>query len=168
MREFAYRRTSRIDEALHLVARHEGARFLAGGTNLVDLMKAGVESPARLVDIRSLTLDEIGETPDGGLVLGATATNSAVAADPRVRGRYPALSQAILLGASGQLRNMATVGGTCCSAPAAPTSPTRRSRATGGFPAADAPRSTGRTTTTRSSGGRGTAWPPTPRTWPCR
>ncbi|GAA5039534.1 xanthine dehydrogenase YagS FAD-binding subunit [Thermocatellispora tengchongensis] len=111
MREFAYRRTSRIDEALHLVARHEGARFLAGGTNLVDLMKAGVESPARLVDIRSLTLDEIGETPDGGLVLGATATNSAVAADPRVRGRYPALSQAILLGASGQLRNMATVGG---------------------------------------------------------
>ncbi|MFJ8582884.1 FAD binding domain-containing protein [Micromonospora sp. NPDC093277] len=111
MRAFAYQRTTQIRDALNLVAQHDGARFLAGGTNLVDLMKAGVESPARLVDIRSLALGEIGETPDGGLVLGATATNSAVAADAQVRLRYPALSQAILAGASGQLRNMATVGG---------------------------------------------------------
>ncbi|MDQ7909874.1 xanthine dehydrogenase family protein subunit M [Phytohabitans sp. ZYX-F-186] len=111
MREFAYQRTTQIRDALSSVARHDGARFLAGGTNLVDLMKAGVESPARLVDIRSLALGGISESPDGGLVLGATATNSAVAADPLVRRRYPALSQAILAGASGQLRNMATVGG---------------------------------------------------------
>ncbi|MFJ8689681.1 FAD binding domain-containing protein [Micromonospora wenchangensis] len=111
MRAFAYRRTTQIHEALSLVAQHDGARFLAGGTNLVDLMKAGVESPTRLVDVRSLALGDIGEAPDGGLVLGATATNSAVAADARVRLRYPALSQAILAGASGQLRNMATVGG---------------------------------------------------------
>ncbi|WP_432969383.1 FAD binding domain-containing protein [Dactylosporangium sp. CA-233914] len=111
MRAFAYQRTTQVRDALNLVSRHDGARFLAGGTNLVDLMKAGVESPARLVDIRGLALDEIGETPDGGLVLGATATNSAVAADAQVRRRYPALSQAILAGASGQLRNMATVGG---------------------------------------------------------
>ncbi|MGI5239381.1 FAD binding domain-containing protein [Dactylosporangium sp. CA-139066] len=111
MRAFAYQRTTEVRDALSLVAEHDGARFLAGGTNLVDLMKAGVESPARLVDIRSLALGEISETPEGGLVLGATVTNSAVAADPRVRRRYPALSQAILAGASGQLRNMATVGG---------------------------------------------------------
>ncbi|GGM26386.1 FAD binding domain-containing protein [Dactylosporangium sucinum] len=111
MRAFAYARTTQVRDALNLVAQHDGARFLAGGTNLVDLMKAGVESPARLVDIRSLALHEIDGTPDGGLVIGATATNSAVAADAQVRSRYPALSQAILAGASGQLRNMATVGG---------------------------------------------------------
>ncbi|MFF5234989.1 FAD binding domain-containing protein [Dactylosporangium sp. NPDC000521] len=111
MREFAYQRAVQVREALMAVAEHAGARYLGGGTNLVDLMKGGVETPARLVDVRHLPLDGVRETPDGGLVLGATTTNSDAAAHPEVRRRYPALTQAVLAGASGQLRNMATVGG---------------------------------------------------------
>jgi len=111
VREFAYQRAAQVREALTAVAEHPGARYLGGGTNLVDLMKGGVEAPARLVDVRHLPLDGVRETPDGGLVLGATTTNSDAAAHPEVRRRYPALAQAILAGASGQLRNMATVGG---------------------------------------------------------
>nr|WP_240979655.1 xanthine dehydrogenase family protein subunit M [Streptomyces sp. HNM0574] len=87
------------------------ARFLGGGTNLVDLMKSGVERPSRLVDVRALPLDRIERTDDGGLRIGATVTNSDLAAHPEVRRDYPALAQAVLAGASGQLRNMATVGG---------------------------------------------------------
>jgi xanthine dehydrogenase YagS FAD-binding subunit len=93
------------------VAGDDGARYLGGGTNLVDLMKNGVETPARLVDVRFLPLDGVRETAGGGLVIGATTTNSDAAAHPEVRRRFPALSQAVLAGASGQLRNMATVGG---------------------------------------------------------
>jgi xanthine dehydrogenase YagS FAD-binding subunit len=111
MREFAYQRAVQVREALTAVAEQAGARYLGGGTNLVDLMKGGIEAPARLVDVRHLPLDRIRETPDGGLVLGATTTNSDAAAHPEVRRRYPALTQAVLAGASGQLRNMATVGG---------------------------------------------------------
>ncbi|HEV7653031.1 MAG TPA: xanthine dehydrogenase family protein subunit M [Actinophytocola sp.] len=109
MREFAYQRARRVREAL--VAGGDGARYLGGGTNLVDLMKNGVEAPARLVDVRFLPLDGVRDAPDGGLVIGATTTNADAAADPGVRRRFPALSQAVLAGASGQLRNMATVGG---------------------------------------------------------
>jgi xanthine dehydrogenase YagS FAD-binding subunit len=109
MREFAYERATQVRDAL--VAAGEGARYLAGGTNLVDLMKEGVEAPARLVDVRGLPFRDVRETPDGGLVIGAMTTNSDLAAHPEVRRRYPALSQALLAGASGQLRNMATVGG---------------------------------------------------------
>src|SRR5262249_12517083 len=87
------------------------ARFIAGGTNLLDLMKEHVERPARLIDITRLPLAAIEWQPDGALRLGALATNTAVAYDERVRSRYPLLSQAILAGASAQLRNMATVGG---------------------------------------------------------
>lgn len=111
MREFAYHRATQVREALTLIAEHDDARFLAGGTNLVDLMKDGVERPARLVDVRHLPLADIQETPNGWLLLGATATNSDVAAHPEVRRRHPVLSQAVLAGASGQLRNVATVGG---------------------------------------------------------
>lgn len=111
MREFDYRRATGVREALTLVAEDDGARYLGGGTNLVDLAKGGVEAPTRLVDVRFLRLDGVREAPDGGLVIGATTTNSDVAAHPEVRRRYPALSQAVLAGASGQLRNMATVGG---------------------------------------------------------
>ncbi|MEV6862070.1 xanthine dehydrogenase family protein subunit M [Streptosporangium subroseum] len=111
MREFAYRRATQVRDALTLVAEHDGAQYLGGGTNLVDLMKNGVETPDCLVDVRHLPLDGVRETPDGGLVLGASTTNSDAAAHPEVRRRYPALSQAVLAGASGQLRNMATVGG---------------------------------------------------------
>jgi xanthine dehydrogenase YagS FAD-binding subunit len=111
VKEFAYRRPEQIREALTLLAERDGARYLAGGTNLVDLMKVGVEAPPWLIDVRALPLDGVRPADDGGLVIGATTTNSDVAAHLDVRRRYPALSQAILAGASGQLRNMATVGG---------------------------------------------------------
>ncbi len=111
MKEFSYRRATDVAGAVALLDADPGARFLGGGTNLVDLMKAGVESPERLIDIRELRLDGIEATGDGGLRIGATVTNSDLAAHPEVRRRYPALSQAVLAGASGQLRNMATVGG---------------------------------------------------------
>ncbi len=111
MREFTYQRAAGVREALTAVADHAGARYLGGGTNLVDLMKCGVEQPTRLVDVRRLPLAGVRDTPDGGLVIGATTTNSDAAAHPEVRRRFPALTQAVLAGASGQLRNMATVGG---------------------------------------------------------
>ncbi|WP_338672701.1 xanthine dehydrogenase family protein subunit M [Streptomyces sp. SCSIO 30461] len=111
MREFGYQRVTDVAHAVAVLDADPRARFLGGGTNLVDLMKTGVERPARLVDIRGLPLDEIATTPRGGLCIGATVTNSDLAAHPEVRLRYPALTQAVLAGASGQLRNMATVGG---------------------------------------------------------
>ncbi|MFD3925121.1 FAD binding domain-containing protein [Streptomyces sp. NPDC058614] len=111
MREFDYQRVFDVSGAVALLGADPEARFLGGGTNLVDLMKAGVERPARLVDVRELPLDRIEFTPDDGLRIGATATNSDLAAHPEVRRHYPALAQAVLAGASGQLRNMATVGG---------------------------------------------------------
>ncbi|MGW1258836.1 FAD binding domain-containing protein [Streptomyces sp. NPDC002513] len=111
MREFGYQRVSDVAGAVALLGADPDARFLAGGTNLVDLMKTGVERPARLVDVRELPLDRVESTPEGGLRMGATVTNSDLAAHPEVRRNYPALAQAVLAGASGQLRNMATVGG---------------------------------------------------------
>jgi xanthine dehydrogenase YagS FAD-binding subunit len=111
MREFEYRRVLDVSGAVALLDAEPDARFLGGGTNLVDLMKAGVERPTRLVDVRELPLDRVETTADGGLRIGATVTNSDLAAHPEVRRRYPALAQAVLAGASGQLRNMATVGG---------------------------------------------------------
>lgn len=111
MREFGYQRAHDVAGALALLAAAPDARFLGGGTNLVDLMKTGVERPARLVDVRELPLDQVERTADGGLRIGATVTNSDLAAHPEVRRSYPALTQAVLAGASGQLRNMATAGG---------------------------------------------------------
>ncbi|MEY6564856.1 xanthine dehydrogenase family protein subunit M, partial [Streptomyces sp. PGLac3x] len=111
MREFDYHRAHDVQHALTLLDADPDARFLGGGTNLVDLMKTGVERPTRLVDVRELPLDGIEPTPGGGLRIGATVTNSDLAAHPEIRRRHPALAQAVLAGASGQLRNMATVGG---------------------------------------------------------
>jgi len=111
MKEFGYERAVDVSGAVALLDADPDARFLGGGTNLVDLMKTGVERPGRLVDVRELPLDRIESTEDGGLRIGATVTNSDLAAHPDVRRRYPALTQAVLAGASGQLRNMATVGG---------------------------------------------------------
>lgn len=111
MREFVYDRALDVSGALALLDADPDARYLGGGTNLVDLMKTGVERPTRLVDVRELPLDGIELTADGGLRIGTTVTNSDLAAHPEVRRRYPALAQAVLAGASGQLRNMATVGG---------------------------------------------------------
>ena len=111
MNGFGYLRPGSVEEAVQAYATHPGARYLAGGTNLVDLMKLGVERPAVLIDVGRLPLAGIEELPDGSLRVGATVRNSDLAADPRVRDRYPALSQALLSGASGQLRNAATTGG---------------------------------------------------------
>jgi xanthine dehydrogenase YagS FAD-binding subunit len=110
MRPFAYQRVTDV-RAATAAAAPQGARFIAGGTNLLDLMKLEIETPSRLVDISQLPLKRIEVTPDGGLRIGALVTNSDLAADPVVRRQYPVLSQAILAGASGQLRNRATVGG---------------------------------------------------------
>ena len=101
-----------FDQAAALTQiRAEGARFIAGGTNLVDLMKERVMLPQRLVDINRLALDAIEEAEDGGLRLGALARNAATAYHPLVQDRYPLLSAAILAGASPQIRNMASNGG---------------------------------------------------------
>ncbi|MDB5648353.1 xanthine dehydrogenase family protein subunit M [Methylobacterium sp.] len=110
MNRFDYVRPTTVDEAVRAVASGANARFIAGGTNLVDLMKYNVERPERLVDITRLPLDRI-EERDGGLSLGALVTNSTVAYDSQVNARYPLLASAILAGASGQLRNAATTGG---------------------------------------------------------
>ncbi len=110
MRPFAYQRAEDVRAATAAGAA-QGVRFIAGGTNLLDLMKLEIETPSRLVDISRLPLKRIEVTPDGGLRIGALVTNSDLAADPVVRRQYPVLSQAILAGASGQLRNRASVGG---------------------------------------------------------
>ncbi|MFI8893698.1 FAD binding domain-containing protein [Streptomyces paradoxus] len=111
MKEFAYVRAGTVEEATSAYASHTGARYLGGGTNLVDLMKLGVEAPAALIDVTRLPLDTVEELPGGALRVGAMVRNSDLAAHPLVRDRYPALSQAVLAGASGQLRNAATTGG---------------------------------------------------------
>jgi xanthine dehydrogenase YagS FAD-binding subunit len=111
VKEFAYVRAGSVEEATSAYASHAGARYLGGGTNLVDLMKLGVEAPAALIDVTRLPLDTVEELPDGALRVGAMVRNSDLAAHPLVRDRYPALSQAVLAGASGQLRNAATTGG---------------------------------------------------------
>ena len=110
MNRFDYVRPTTVDEAVRAIASGANARFIAGGTNLVDLMKYNVEQPDRLVDITRLPLNAI-EARDGGLSIGALVTNSTVAYDAQVVERYPLLASAILAGASGQLRNAATTGG---------------------------------------------------------
>lgn len=111
MKSFSYISAPDIGTALRTVTQSEDVKFLAGGTNLVDLMREGIEQPATVVDITRLPLTGIEELPDGGVRVGALVSNSRLAADPLVRTRYPVLAQAILHGASAQLRNMATVGG---------------------------------------------------------
>ena len=111
MRELRYETPADVQAAVALLTREPGARALAGGTNLVDLMKLGVETPGVLVDVDALDLAGIDDTPSGGLRIGAGTRNSDLAADPRVRADYPVLSRALLSAASGQLRNMASTGG---------------------------------------------------------
>jgi xanthine dehydrogenase YagS FAD-binding subunit len=111
MTPFTYERATDPAAAAKAVAERPDAAFIAGGTNLVDLMKLGVARPAHLVDVSRLALSGIGETPEGGLAIGAQVKNSDLAADPRVRTSYPLLSRALLAGASGQLRNAASTGG---------------------------------------------------------
>ena len=110
MRPFTYQRAASAEAAVKAAHETPGARFISGGTNLLDLMKLDIERPAHLIDVSRLPLGAI-EDADGGLRIGAAATNSQVAADARVRARYPVLAQAILAGGSPQLRNKASVGG---------------------------------------------------------
>jgi xanthine dehydrogenase YagS FAD-binding subunit len=110
VRPFRYERAADEGGAVSAVAE-PGAKFLGGGTNLVDLMRLGVETPPVLVDVTRLPLDRIEPLEDGGLRIGAGVRNSDLAADPRIRDRFPALAEAVLAGASGQLRNLATTGG---------------------------------------------------------
>lgn len=111
MRPFRYTRAEDVPAAVALLAQAPNGVFLGGGTNLVDLMKLDVATPDLLVDVRLLTSDRVEELPDGGIRIGAATPNSDLAADTLVRRRYPVLSQALLSGASGQLRNLATTGG---------------------------------------------------------
>lgn len=111
MRAFGYERARTPAEAAAAVARVPGAKFIAGGTNLLDLMKLDIETPTHLVDVNGLGLDEITKTDEGGLRIGALVRNTDLAADRRVRRDYAVLSRALLAGASGQLRNRATTAG---------------------------------------------------------
>jgi len=110
MHSLSYERATDVAHAIEL-ARQPGAKFIGGGTNLLDLYKSGIEKPIRLVDVSRLDLSAIEELPSGGLRIGATVSNTAAANHPLVRQRYRLLSEALLNGASTQLRNMATVGG---------------------------------------------------------
>lgn len=111
MNRFSYLRATSVDEAVREAAADPTAHFIAGGTNLIDLMKYNVERPARLIDITHLPLNRIEESDGGGLLIGALVTNDEAAYDSRIQDRYPLLSSAILAGASPQLRNAATTGG---------------------------------------------------------
>jgi len=111
MKPFTYERARTPAEAAAAALRHPGAKFIAGGTNLLDLMKLQIEAPAHLVDVNALALDKIEATPEGGLRIGALVRNTTLAADERVRRDYGVLSRALLAGASAQLRNKATTAG---------------------------------------------------------
>jgi xanthine dehydrogenase YagS FAD-binding subunit len=111
MKPFSYERARTPAEAAAAVERRPGAKFIAGGTNLLDLMKLGIEAPPHLVDVNGIGLDRIEPTPEGGLRIGALVRNTDLAADARVRRDHAVLSRALLAGASGQLRNRATTAG---------------------------------------------------------
>jgi xanthine dehydrogenase YagS FAD-binding subunit len=111
MKPFTYERATSPAAAAASAARNPGSRFVAGGTNLLDLMKLEIETPGHLIDVNGLGLDKIEATPEGGLRIGALVRNTDLAADKRVRSDYGVLSRALVAGASGQLRNMATTAG---------------------------------------------------------
>lgn len=111
MKPFSFERATSLDAAAKAAAANPGAKFIAGGTNLLDLMKLEIETPRHLIDVNGLGLDEIEPTPEGGLKIGALVRNTDLAADERIRRDYGVLSRALLAGASGQLRNKATTAG---------------------------------------------------------
>jgi xanthine dehydrogenase YagS FAD-binding subunit len=111
MNNFAYTRASDVTDAVRQMAADPAAKFIAGGTNLIDLMKENVARPSRLIDITRLPLNRIEDLQDGGLRIGALVPNSDLAYHPQIAARYPLLASAILAGASAQLRNMASTGG---------------------------------------------------------
>ena len=111
MRAFSYEKPANPADAAARAAEVEGAKFLAGGTNLLDLMKLEIEAPAHVIDVNGLGLDEVAETEEGGLRIGTLVSNTALSAHARIRRDYPVLTRAIAAGATGQLRNKATTGG---------------------------------------------------------
>jgi xanthine dehydrogenase YagS FAD-binding subunit len=111
MKPFTYERAQSPAEAAASAAQVKGAKFVAGGTNLLDLMKLQIETPTHLIDVNGLALDKIETTPEAGLRIGALVRNTDLAADPRVRRDYSLLARALLAGATGQLRNQATTAG---------------------------------------------------------
>ncbi|MEW7847644.1 xanthine dehydrogenase family protein subunit M [Massilia aurea] len=111
MKTFTYERVRSAAEAAQAMQKTPGARFIAGGTNLLDLMKLQIETPGHLIDVNGIGLDQIAPTADGGLRIGALVRNTALASDARIRRDYAVLSRALLSGASGQLRNKATTAG---------------------------------------------------------
>lgn len=111
MKAFTYERAKTPADAARLVASRQGAKFIAGGTNLLDLMKLEIETPTHLIDVQDIGLNSIEETANGGLRIGTLVTNTALASHPNIRRDYGLLSRAIVAGASGQLRNKATTGG---------------------------------------------------------
>ncbi|WP_375455798.1 FAD binding domain-containing protein, partial [uncultured Methylobacterium sp.] len=111
MKAFTYERPATVQDAARLASERPDAKFIAGGTNLLDLMKLQVETPATLIDVNRLPLDTVEDMRDGGLRIGALVRNSDLAAHPRVRRDYAVLAKALLAGASGQLRNKATTAG---------------------------------------------------------
>jgi xanthine dehydrogenase YagS FAD-binding subunit len=140
MRPFGYVRPADRADAVAAVAGDEQATYIAGGTNLVDLMRLGVVAPGVLVDLNGLVDDTVEPVEGGGLLIGAGVTNSELAAHPKVRREYPALSEALLSGASGQLRNRASVGGnllqrTRCVYFTDPTKPCNKREPGSGCPA---------------------------------
>jgi len=111
MKQITYERAASPAEAAAAAARMQGAKFIGGGTNLLDLMKLQIETPSHLIDVNDLGFDKIEPTPEGGLRIGASVRNTTLAADERVRRDYGLLTRAIVAGASGQIRNMATTAG---------------------------------------------------------
>src|SRR6059058_2812902 len=126
MHAFSYVRVDRVEDAL-AAARDPDSKFLAGGTNLLDLMKGYVEQPRRIVDVNHLPLQKIHALPDGGVRIGALARNSDTANHPLIRRNYPLLTQALLAGASPQLRTWPRSEVISCSVPGATISPTLHS-----------------------------------------
>ena len=166
---FAYQRAEDAASAVATVTADPQAMFLAGGTNLVDHMKLGVAAPRLLVDVSRLPLDRIVEQPSGGIRIGATVRNSDLAAHPLVRQRYPVLSQALLAGASAQLRNLATAGGNLLQRTRCAYFQDTRRRATSVRRAPGAPRATDTPATPPSSVPQRHVWRSIPPTWrlPC-
>ena len=166
MKAFTFDRPDSVVAAAKAVAGKPSAKFIAGGTNLLDLMKLEVEKPTHLVDVNRLPLASVEDTKDGGLQIGALVRNSDLAADPRVRKNYGVLSRALLAGASGQLRNKATTAGNLCSEHVAIISTTSRNPATSATPDRAVRRWKASIASTRSSAPAKSASPSIPPIWP--
>ena len=167
MQAFQYRPASGIEDALQGASEH-GAKFVAGGTTLIDLMKLYVERPTALVDINHLPLNRIEPIPDGGLRIGAMVRNSDLAHNGAVQRDYAVLSQALLSGASRCFAIWPRRAATCFSELVVTTSATPRMRATSGHPGLAVPRWVGTIAFTRFSGRANTALPLIHPIWPSR